>query len=63
MPIFAYKCTDQECNQEYDYFQRKIGRPPASLKCPICKGKMVKQISAPAIQFKGSGWTSGAGRG
>ena len=26
------------------------------VKCPKCGGRLEKRISAPAIQFKGSGW-------
>jgi len=36
----------------------KDTKKPASKpeKCPKCGGPVVKRISSPAIQFKGSGW-------
>jgi hypothetical protein len=34
---------------------QKFSDPPRK-SCPRCKGKLRKKISAPAIQFKGTGW-------
>jgi putative FmdB family regulatory protein len=52
MPIYEYEC--QKCHSRTEVFQ-KVNDKPAR-KCPKCGGKLEKMISAPAIQFKGSGW-------
>ncbi|HKF44886.1 MAG TPA: FmdB family zinc ribbon protein [Thermoanaerobaculia bacterium] len=52
MPLYEYVC--QSCGKKTEVLQRLNERP---LKiCPHCGGKLKKAISAPAIQFKGSGW-------
>jgi putative FmdB family regulatory protein len=52
MPIYEYVC--QSCGRKTEVLQRMKERP---LKiCPHCGGKLKKAFSAPAIQFKGSGW-------
>ena len=53
MPIYEYVC--QSCKKKTEAIQRVGER---SLKiCPHCGGKKLnKAFSAPAIQFKGSGW-------
>ncbi len=52
MPIYEYACT--KCGKKTEIIQRMGDAPPAH--CPHCGGKVKKVISAPAIQFKGSGW-------
>jgi putative FmdB family regulatory protein len=52
MPLFEYQCT--QCGERVEVIQR-LSDPPYS-HCPKCGGDMKKLISAPAIQFKGSGW-------
>jgi putative FmdB family regulatory protein len=52
MPIYEYQC--QKCRAHTEAFQ-KVSDKPLS-KCPKCGGRLEKMISAPAIQFKGSGW-------
>jgi putative FmdB family regulatory protein len=52
MPIYEYVCGD--CGKKTEVIQR-IGERPIRL-CPHCGGKVKKKVSAPAIQFKGSGW-------
>jgi len=52
MPLYEYQCT--ECNERLEIIQ-KLSEPPHTL-CPKCGGEMRKLFSAPAIQFKGSGW-------
>ena len=52
MPIYEYQCT--KCREVCEVLQRAKDKPPE--KCPKCGGPMVKRISSPAIQFKGSGW-------
>jgi putative FmdB family regulatory protein len=52
MPIYEYVCGS--CKKKTEVIQRVNGAP---LKvCPHCGGKLKKAISAPAIQFKGSGF-------
>jgi putative FmdB family regulatory protein len=52
MPIYEYVC--QKCGKKTEAIQR-VGEKPLRV-CPHCGGKLKKAISAPAIQFKGSGW-------
>ena len=52
MPLYEYVC--QDCQRKTEVLQRLRERP---LKiCPHCGGKLKKAFSAPAIQFKGSGF-------
>jgi putative FmdB family regulatory protein len=55
MPLYEYVC--QDCERKTEVLQRLRERP---LKiCPHCGGKKLKKaFSAPAIQFKGSGFYS-----
>ena len=52
VPIYEYQC--QECGTRTEVLQ-KLSDPPVE-KCVSCGGQMKKLMSAPAIQFKGSGW-------
>ena len=52
MPIYDSVC--QSCQKKTEAIQR-VGERPL-LICPHCGGKLKKAFSAPAIQFKGSGW-------
>ena len=52
MPIYEYVCGS--CKKKTEVIQ---GMNDPRLKvCPHCGGKLTKQFSAPAIQFKGSGF-------
>ena len=53
MPLYEYVC--QDCKRKTEVLQRLRERP---LKiCPHCGAKKLKKaFSAPAIQFKGSGF-------
>jgi putative FmdB family regulatory protein len=53
MPLYEYKC--QSCGKTFEVIQKFSDEP---LKThPECNGGPVEKIlSAPAIQFKGSGW-------
>jgi len=52
MPIYEYVC--QSCGKKTEVLQGMREKP---LKiCPHCGGKLKKAFSAPAIQFKGSGF-------
>lgn len=52
MPIYEYKC--QKCGALIEALQ-KIHAAPLKI-CSTCGGELKKQVSSPAIQFKGSGW-------
>ena len=52
MPIYEYRCT--KCREVCEVLQKAKDKPPE--KCPKCGGSVIKLISSPAIQFKGSGW-------
>jgi putative FmdB family regulatory protein len=52
MPIYEYEC--RKCKAHTEAFQKVTDKP--LVKCPKCGGRLEKRISAPAIQFKGSGW-------
>jgi len=52
MPTFDYIC--QNCQKVTEYIL--MAADPRPTKCPECGGKLHKCLSAPAIQFKGSGW-------
>jgi len=52
MPIYEYQCT--QCNDRTEVIQ-KFTDPPYAV-CTKCGGDVKKLMSAPAIQFKGSGF-------
>jgi putative FmdB family regulatory protein len=53
MPMYEYEC--EACGHRFEKIQKFSDKP--LLKCPSCeKNTLHKLISAPAIQFKGSGW-------
>ncbi len=52
MPLYEYEC--QDCHFRFEKLQRLSDPPPR--KCPECGGKVSQLLSAPAVQFKGSGW-------
>jgi putative FmdB family regulatory protein len=52
MPIYEYEC--RKCKSHIEVFQKVSDKPPS--KCRKCGGRLERKISAPAIQFKGSGW-------
>jgi putative FmdB family regulatory protein len=52
MPLHEYEC--KKCGHRFERIQ-KFSDPPVK-KCPECGGKVEQLLSAPAVQFKGSGW-------
>jgi putative FmdB family regulatory protein len=52
MPLYEYEC--KKCHHRFERMQ-KFSDPHVK-KCPKCKGPIEQVISAPAVQFKGSGW-------
>jgi putative FmdB family regulatory protein len=65
MPLYEYKCN--ECGQVFEVMQRFSDSPLTQHEG--CGGAVQRLLSAPALQFKGSGWyitdysKSGAGNG
>ena len=52
MPIYEYEC--RKCKAHTEVMQKFTDKP--LVKCRKCGGRVEKLLSAPAIQFKGSGW-------
>ena len=52
MPLYEYQC--EKCAHRFEVIQ-KFSDAPIDV-CPKCGGPVVKLLSSPAIQFKGSGW-------
>ena len=53
MPLYEYRCT--ECAATLEAIQA-FAAPPLE-ECPECgRSSLKKLLSAPAFQFKGSGW-------
>jgi putative FmdB family regulatory protein len=51
LPLYEYQCPKDGIFE----LVRKFSDPPLEA-CPTCAGPIEKLASAPAIQFKGSGW-------
>lgn len=53
MPLYEYLC--RACGHRFEHIQKFSDR--ILKKCPKCKKpKLEKLLSAPAVQFKGTGW-------
>lgn len=52
MPLYEYRCT--ACGHVFEKIQSFSA--PDEKECPKCKGQVERLLSAPAIQFKGSGF-------
>ncbi len=52
MPLYEYQC--KKCHSLTERIQ-KFSDPPLTV-CPHCGGELEQVLSAPAVQFKGSGW-------
>ena len=52
MPLYEYQC--KKCHSLTERIQ-KFSDPPLTT-CPHCGGELEQLLSAPAVQFKGSGW-------
>ena len=52
MPLYEYEC--KKCHHRFERIVKFSDKPMK--KCPDCGGAVEQLISAPAVQFKGSGW-------
>lgn len=52
MPLYDYRC--QKCGETFEV-RRKFSDPPLTVH-EDCGGTVEQVLSAPAFQFKGSGW-------
>ena len=52
MPLYEYEC--KQCGHRFEKIQKFSDKMVK--KCPQCGGVVEQMISAPAVQFKGSGW-------
>ena len=52
MPLYEYQC--KKCGHRFEKIQKFSDKPIK--KCPECGGPVEQLLSAPAVQFKGSGW-------
>ena len=52
MPLYEYRCTT--CSYRFEKIQ-KVSETPETV-CPKCGGELIRPLTAPALQFKGSGW-------
>jgi len=52
MPLREYEC--KKCKHRFEKIEKFSDKPLK--KCPECGGSLEQLLSAPAVQFKGSGW-------
>jgi putative FmdB family regulatory protein len=52
LPLYPYRCT--QCGHQYEKVQKFSAEPDTV--CPQCGGPVERPLTAPALQFKGSGW-------
>lgn len=52
MPLYEYQCSS--CGHRFERIERVSGQPETT--CTACGQRARRLLSAPALQFKGSGW-------
>jgi putative FmdB family regulatory protein len=52
MPLYEYRC--EQCNELFEVMQKFTDEPLSTHE--KCGGRVHRLLSAPALQFKGSGW-------
>jgi putative FmdB family regulatory protein len=52
MPLYEYEC--KKCHHRFEKIQTYSAKHVK--KCPECGGPIEQVITAPSVQFKGSGW-------
>ena len=57
--VYTYYCETCEGTIDREF---PMGQQPSTVECPICQGNAGRVYQAPAIHYKGTGWT-GAGHG
>jgi putative FmdB family regulatory protein len=50
--LYEYRC--KACGHQFEKIQSFSA--PEEKVCPVCGGEVERLLSAPAVQFKGSGW-------
>jgi putative FmdB family regulatory protein len=50
--LYEYRC--KACGHQFEKIQSFSA--PEEKVCPVCRGEVERLLSAPAVQFKGSGW-------
>ena len=53
MPLYEYQCN--KCGKLFEKMQKFSDEPLTQCECPD-QGPVERLISAPGLQFKGSGW-------
>lgn len=53
MPLYEYQCS--KCGKVFEKMQKFSDAPLTACECPD-QGPVERLISAPGLQFKGSGW-------
>jgi putative FmdB family regulatory protein len=53
VPLYEYQC--KKCKHVFEKIHQSYSDPRVK-KCPKCSGPVEQLLSAPAVQFKGSGW-------
>ena len=53
MPLYEYQC--KKCKHVFEKIHQSYSEPRVK-KCPKCGGPVEQLLSAPAVQFKGSGF-------
>ncbi len=54
MPLYEYECD--ACGQRFEVIQKKFSDAPPEACAKCGRGPVHRQLSSPAIQFKGSGF-------
>jgi putative FmdB family regulatory protein len=52
VPLYEYLC--KKCGHRFEKIQKFSD--PEIKECPQCAGEVERLLSAPAVQFKGTGW-------
>lgn len=52
MPLYEYQC--EQCGEQFEVMQKFSDEPLTTHE--RCGGRVHRLLSAPALQFKGSGW-------
>ena len=61
MPVYEYKCTNEECNHKWDLEQKMTD--DKITECPKCKKETAKRLISMGTTFhcKGPGWFNSGG--